>query len=120
MEDERFIPFISRSVEVRNFISPIGTCCTADPTPEAVEKAAAAAHRMVDRWLGWLDDPETVPPELQAQLAERDQYVRRQIAETDPANALAERLLGKTLTERLVVALWGGDRTLPRPGSTDR
>ncbi len=117
MEDERFVPFVSRSVEVRNFISPIGTCCTADPTPDAVEKAAAAANRMVDRWLEWLENPETVPAELQAQLAERDLYVRRQIAETDPANALAERLLGKELTDRLVVALWGGDRTLPRPSS---
>jgi len=114
--DDRFTPFVSRSVEVRSFISPIGVCATAEPDADAIETASAAAHRMVDRWLGWLENPESVPVELQAAQAERDLYVRRQIAETDPANSLAERLLGKPLTERLVKSLWGGDRVLPRPG----
>ncbi len=114
--DARFTPFISRSIEVRSFISPIGTCATAEPTEDAIATAGAAAHRMVDRWLGWLESPETVPEELQAELAERDLYIRRQIAETDPANRLAERLLGKPLTERLVRSLWGGDRVSERPG----
>jgi len=115
-EDARFEPFVSKSVEVRSFISPVGICATAEPTADAVATAAAAAHRMVDRWLGWLDDPESLPERLQPAQADRDLYVRRQIAETDPANSLAEKLLGKALTERLVRSLWGGGRTLPRPG----
>ena len=117
-DDPRFVPFVSRSVEVRSFISPVGICATAEPTPDVIATTSAAAHRMLDRWLGWLDDPETVPLELQAAQAERDLYIRRQIAETDPANRLAERLLGAPLTSRLVRALWGGGRTLPRPGET--
>jgi len=116
-EDPAFVPFVSRSVSVRSFISPVGTCCTAEPTLESIAKVSTAAHQMVDRWLGWLDNPEEVPLDLQPALATRDLYVRRQIAETDPANRLAERLLGAPLTARLVRALWGGDRTEPRPGS---
>ena len=54
-EDPEFTPFVSRSVAVRSFISPIGTCATAAPSPENVAKVAEAAHELVDRWLGWLD-----------------------------------------------------------------
>ena len=114
-EDARFVPFVSRSVEVRSFISPVGTCATSDPTPEAIAKVSEAAHAMVDRWLGWLEEPETVPEDQRQALAVRDELVRRNIAETDPANRLAVRLLGEPLTDRLVRALWGGGRALPRP-----
>ncbi len=117
-EDPAFTPFVSRSVAVRSFISPIGTCATAEPNSENIAKVSEAAHQLVDRWLGWLDDPETVPESLRPALAERDLYVRRRIAETDPANRLAVRLYGDALTERLVRALWGADRVLPRPGVT--
>ena len=72
------------------------------------------AHEMLDRWLGWLDEAETVPVVERPALAERDLKLRRAIAERDPVNALVERMYGKETEEALVRALWGGDRKTPR------
>ncbi len=44
---------------------------------------------------------------------------RKTIAERDPANIMAVRFFGQELTDRLVRALWGGDRELPRPHEAD-
>lgn len=45
-----------------------------------------------------------------AALSERDLIVLRAIAERDPDNQIGVRLFGAELTDKLVRALWGGDR----------
>ena len=41
----------------------------------------------------------------------RDLFLRRTSAERDPGNPLAAQMFGAQLTDKLVRALWGGDRT---------
>jgi len=108
--------FYSKSLFVREALSETALCYTCKYTPENMATVKAAAHQMMGQWLSWVDEGDPVPEAEQAALAERDLFYRRTIAERDPANVLGERMFGKDLTDRLVRALWGGDRELPRPG----
>ena len=117
--DEGLAPFTSRALYIRQALSEVAVCFT---TPgithdEArLEQVRELAHRRVDQWLRWVDEAEPVPAERRGQLAADDLVRRRNIAERDPANVMAVRFFGEEMTDRLVRALWGGDRVLPRPG----
>lgn len=117
--DDGLAPFTSRALYIRQALSEVAVCFT---TPgithdEArLEQVRELAHRRVDQWLGWVDEAEPVPAERRDQLAADDLARRRNIAERDPANVMAVRFFGEEMTDRLVRALWGGDRVLPRPG----
>jgi hypothetical protein len=113
--DERFQPFVSRSLYIRQVMSETSFCYSCQGTDDDLATIRELAHREMDRWLGWLDDAPLVPEEERAALAARDLAVRRNTAELDPANELGERFFGPELTRRLVRTLWGGDRQLPRP-----
>ncbi len=56
-----------------------------------------------------------MPADERAALAATDERIRRNIAERDPANVMGVRFFGPETTQRLVRALWGGDRVLPGP-----
>ena len=108
--------FISQDLLTRQFISPTGVCLAGmKPTPEVLAKLGAMAHAHLDRWLGWVKEAEPVPAAERPALATRDLYMRRTIAERDPANAVATNLYGEAMKDELVRALWGGDRKLARP-----
>ena len=108
--------FVSQDVCTRQFISPTGICLAGvKATPEIYERLAKMAHAHLDRWLAWVDDAETVPESLRPALAARDLHMRRTIAERDPANIMAVNLYGAEMADELVGALWGKDRTQPRP-----
>ena len=62
-----------------------------------------------------VDEAEPVPQARREKLAADDLARRRNIAERDPANVMAVRFFGQEMTDRLVRALWGGDRLLLRP-----
>ena len=47
---------------------------------------------------------------LRPALAQHDLTYRRNVAELDPANVFADRMLGVPMRERLVRILWGGER----------
>ncbi len=108
--------FFSRSLYVREALSETALCYTCKYTPENMAEVKSAADQMMTQWIAWLDEGDTVPEAERPALAERDLFFRRTIAERDPANVLGERMFGKELTDRLVRALWGADRELPRPG----
>lgn len=109
-QDSRFSPFVSKTVYMRQSQSHTSHCYLVPPSPETLTIIRDLAHEMMDRWLGWLDAPEPTPAAEQAALAQRDQFIRRAIAERDPANAMGVRLFGEPLTNQLVRALWGGDK----------
>ena len=116
--DDGLAPFTSKALYVRQALSDVATCFTVPETvyDEArLEQISELAHRRVDEWLAFVDAAEPVPEERRAQLAADDLTRRRNIAERDPANIMAVRFFGEELTDRLVRALWGGDRQLPRP-----
>lgn len=109
-------PFISRSAFVRAGLSPTAFCYMAPSAEQMTELVTELAEEHLDRWLGWIDEAEEVPAAERPALAQADEAIRRNIAERDPANVMGDRYFGSETTERLVRALWGGDRVLPRPG----
>ena len=107
-------PFVSRSAFVRAGLSPTAFCYMAPAADDMTSLVTELAEEHLDRWLGWVDQAETVPVEEQAALAADDEAIRRNIAERDPANVMGDRYFGAETTQQLVRALWGGDRVLPR------
>lgn len=105
--DPGFVPFVSRSPYMRAVQSP-GALCFMVRGADGAQRMRGLAREHVQRWLGWVAAAEAVPEDRRAALAERDLRLRRSIVERDPANAVAERMLGAELTRRLVAALWGG------------
>lgn len=110
-----FTWFTSRTGFIRASLSPTAYCYSFPPTRPNLDTVAELLTAKVEQWLGWVEAAEAVPEGERADLAARDLRVRRNIAERDPANVMAERMFGPELTQRLVRALWGGDRVLPRP-----
>lgn len=107
-------PFVSRSAFVRAGLSPTAFCYMAPADERTTALVSELAEEHLERWLGWVDAAPRVPVEEQAALAAADEATRRNIAERDPANVMGERYFGADMTDRLVRALWGGDRVLPR------
>ena len=112
--DPRIGLFVSQSAFVRAAVSPTGLNFIAQPGTEGVlELIRVESRRVLDTWLGFLDEAAPVPMEERAALHERDITYRRNAAELDPANVVVENIYGVDLARALVRALWGGDRKNP-------
>ncbi len=109
-EDSRFSPFVSKETYIRQAISPVGLCKTAEPTPDVIRDVLSVYDRLLDQWIGWVREADPVPEADRAALGERDRLVRKTICERDPANVVAERVLGKKTTDQLVALLAGTAR----------
>lgn len=114
--DPGLVPFTSKALYVRQALSHVALCFTTDATPERLAQIRELAHDRLDRWLRHVEEAEPTRPERRALLASDDLTRRRNIAERDPANVMGVRFFGEEMTDRLVRALWGGDRLLGRPG----
>ena len=112
--DKRFNSFMSRDAYTRVAQTATSLCLIAPLNDQVMATVEKHVRAMLERWVGWVKNAEPQPEALWQAQAERDLQIRRTISERDPMNRMAERLLGKALTERLVRALWGGDRVLPR------
>lgn len=112
--DPRFEPFVSREPYIRGAISPIGLCKTCDPTPDNIDHVLGLFRRFLDTWIGWVNDAPPVPEAERGALAARDALVRRTICERDPANIVAEKVLGARVTRELVSLLAGIGKDDPR------
>ena len=108
--DPRFRPFVSREIYIRQAISPVGICIEGDATPEAIDFVLGLAGDTLGPWLDWVKSAEPTPRSERPALRERDERVRRTICWRDPANVVAERVLGKTMTDDLVRLLSGEAR----------
>jgi hypothetical protein len=105
--DERnFSLFVSKGLYVRQFQSPVHLCFTCADTEDSLAAIRTTAHEMCDRWLTWIEQAETVPVETQAALAQRDLRLRQISAERDPGNAVAAKIFGAKLADKLVRSLW--------------
>ena len=108
--------FVSRSLYMRVTQSAASLCFTAPDNPQNMATVQTTARKLVDQWLANVAKSGIVPEADRPAQAARDEFLRREIAVRDPMNALVERMYGQELTARLVDALWGGRRVLPRPG----
>ncbi len=114
-ENPAFTAFVSRSLYMRVTQTAASLCFTAEDSAENLATLRDTSARMVAQWLANVEKAPAMPLAERPALAARDESVRRAIAERDPMNALVERMYGAELTAKLVKALWGGDRALPRP-----
>ena len=114
-ENPAFTAFISGGLYMRVTQTAASLCFTAEDTDENRAVLRDTSERMVAQWLANVEKANAVPAEQRPALAARDESIRRAIAERDPMNALVQRMYGAELTAKLVKALWGGDRALPRP-----
>lgn len=103
--DARFKPFVSREIYIREAISPVGICIQGEPNETNIAQCLAWAEQTMTHWMAWVKQAEPVPAEERPALAERDDLVRRTICWRDPANIVAERVLGKKMTDELVRVL---------------
>jgi hypothetical protein len=107
--------FVSRGLHVRESLTDTAHCFSCLDDDLALATVTELAHSRLDRWLQWVDEAPAVPEAERQALRDRDEAVRRNIAERDPANVMGVRYFGEQMTADLVRALWGGDRALPRP-----
>ncbi|NUT42825.1 MAG: oxidoreductase [Thermoactinospora sp.] len=114
-ENPDFTWFTSRSGFIRASLSPTAHCYSFPRTQANLEVVRQVTRAKVEQWLRWVEEAEPVPEAERPALAATDLAIRRNIAERDPANVMGVRFFGQELTDQLVRALWGGDRTLPRP-----
>lgn len=93
----------------RGTLSPIAICGL---LPFADFKAHIESIMLdyVRNWVELVKNAKPVAPEKRAALKQRDELVRRTIVEKDPANVLADRMLGVPMRERLVRILHAGER----------
>lgn len=108
--------FISRDLYMRATQTPASLCFAADNTEANLQLFCDSARRMVAQWLLNVERADTIEGNAREKQADRDELIRREIALRDPMNEMVERMYGKALSQRLVNALWGGQRVLPRPG----
>jgi hypothetical protein len=107
--------FVSQDTFTRVGVSQSAFCSVFPSNDESIARICELANLRLDQWFSFLDDAEPTPEADRAALATRDLAMRRNIAERDPANALAERFYGPELTSRLVGCLWGDERHIERP-----
>ena len=114
--DPAFTNFVSRDFYTRLAQTPTSICVGAPINEETLATVRERAMGQLHRWLGWVDAAEPVAEDKRAALAERDEFIRKTICIRDPANVVVDNLFGEELGKYLVDTLWGGTRTLPRPG----
>lgn len=114
-DEPGFSPFVSQTLYIRQSVSHTALCFVCERRPDTQARMLELAEGRLEQWFGFLDEGHPVQPSDRAALAERDLAVRRNVAVRDPANIMGVRYFGEEMTERLVRALWGGDRVLPRP-----
>lgn len=98
--------FVSKALYVRQMQSPTSLCFTCAATEDSLALIRQTSQAMCARWLTWVKQAVPVPLDRQAPLAERDLQLRRTIAERDPGNAVAVKIFGAELAERLIRSLW--------------
>lgn len=93
----------------RSTLSPIAVCGLL-PFADFRAVVEPVMLQYVAKWVELVQQAEPTPPELRPALRARDELVRRTIVEKDPANVLADRMVGVPLRERLVRILHAGER----------
>lgn len=104
-----FVQFTPYSAFIRATLSPIAVCGLV-PVEVFKAKVEPVMWTYIEHWLNLVRAAKPVAAELRPMLAQRDLTYRRNVAELDPANVFADRMLGVPMRERLVRILWGGER----------
>ena len=114
-DDDGLSSFISRDLYMRVAQTAASICLTAPDSAQNRQTLIDTARRMFDQWLANVDKSGILPASARPAQAARDELVRKSVAVRDPMNEFVQGMYGAEMTEKLVNALWGGGRALPRP-----
>lgn len=103
-------PFVPAMSFIRASLSP---CALAGVVPLEFFKKSVEPHLWdaYQYWIELMEHAQTTPQEYRAELKARDQLIRNNIVELDPANPIAVRLVGQDMTDRLVRILSAKERS---------
>ena len=104
-----YVQFTPYSAFIRATLSPVAVCGLVS-FEVFKEKVEPVMWTYLEHWLKLVEAAKPVAAELRPLLAQRDLAYRRNVAELDPANVFADRMLGVPMRERLVRILCGGER----------
>lgn len=93
---------VSHGTYMRALLSPVGMSIAGDLNDANIDKFEAYADRFVSRWLGWLDQPQTVPLSQRPELQRFDHRVRALGYQRDPMNKLAANVFGADQVENMI------------------
>ncbi|NJN80412.1 MAG: hypothetical protein HC797_08035 [Anaerolineales bacterium] len=93
----------------RSTLSPIAVCGLL-PFEDFKSAVEPVMMEYVKKWVEIVQNSKPIDKEKRATLKARDELVRRTIVEKDPANSLADRMLGIPMRERLVRILHAAER----------
>ncbi len=111
MFDAGIKPFSAVMPFIRSSLSPVAMVGIV-PMPFFEEKVAPKVQHYVDYWLELMSKAEPLnDTDYQQQLLHDDTLIRNNIVNLDPANAIAERLVGEELANRLYGILRGEERS---------
>jgi len=114
-ENDALATFISRDLYMRVTQTAASICFTAADNDSNIATLRETVHGLMDQWLANIEKSAILPESERPAQAARDESIRREIALRDPMNEMVERMFGVELSDKLVNALWGGNRKLPRP-----
>lgn len=93
----------------RSTLSPIAVCGLL-PFADFKALVEPVMLQYVRKWVELVQTAQPISPEKRPALRQRDEILRRTIVEKDPANILADRMLGVPMRERLVRILHAAER----------
>lgn len=93
--DPRFKSFISCDLYTRIAMTPTAVGYGARIDDDVIAKISGVAMPRLERWLQWLDAATMTSVTVRTELSARDERIRKNICERDPANNLGLKLFGK-------------------------
>ena len=108
--DERFDWFVSQAPYIRVAESPVAISISTDHGDEVIDELQSFTEAFIDRWLGWLDNPESVPEAEQAALQQRDHQLREMGYRLDPMNQHFVPAFGAAEVDRMVAIRMGREQ----------
>jgi len=101
---------VSHGTYMRTLVNPSTQSLTADLTDENIEICAEYAYKMLDHWLGWMDNATPTPESEWAEQQKIDHKIRELGYKLDPMNKLSENVFGKDMIETMIDVRMGGDQ----------
>ncbi len=100
--DDRFDWFVSQAPYIRVAESPIAVSVSTDRDDDIIDLLQDYTERFINRWLGWCDNPEEVPPDQQAAQQKHDHSMRELGYRLDPMNQHFVPSFGAAEVEKMV------------------
>ena len=96
-DDDGLTSFISRDLYMRATQTPASICFTTQDNEQNMQTIRDSAHKLLDQWLANVAKSDIIPESERPAQAQRDEFVRKEIALRDPMNEMVVRMYGEEL-----------------------